>query len=294
MLRTSWGTAAFFLPSTRWHVGLMDFENCPICRGVPQGVLPAEYVKDTRGHSRNETEKWPGHTAAEVTLMNLAGGAAEVVCCGDQIRQVNYLGDGVLYPAGMDGDLTELLAKLGNVLTAKNVHSVFESLVEFFSPRRDELLRYAATLVEKRILRSDEVSFSFDPAPLVLGLFQGDPRLADPRIRQAYQTGVCYECGKVTASWGWCLACRENRGRSEYEKQQVAVRRGTVLPEMSRLRGNEFPELAPRARGSAGRTEPQVGSVQQGRRTPKSPTTLCPPNQSSNPINPFLCGIVLF
>ena len=67
-----WGTAAFFLPSTRWHVGLMDFENCPICRGVPQGVLPAEYVKDTRGHSRNETEKWPGHTAAEVTLMNLA------------------------------------------------------------------------------------------------------------------------------------------------------------------------------------------------------------------------------
>jgi hypothetical protein len=163
--------------------------------------------------------------------MKLAGGAAEVVCCGDQIRQVNWFGDGVLYPHGMDGDLTELEAQMSQVLTAKDVQSVFQKLIEFFSPHREELLRYGALLAEKGILRSDEVSFSFDPAPLVLGLFQGDPRLADPRIRQAYQTGVCYECGKVTASWGWCLACRENRGRSEYEKQQVAVRRGTVLPE---------------------------------------------------------------
>ena len=55
---------------------------------------------------------------------------------------------------------------------------------------------------------------------------------------------------------------------------------------------NEFPELTPRARGSAGRTEPQVGSVQQGRTSNPPPSAR--PNQLSNPINPFLCGIVLF
>ena len=198
------GHVRFFLPEPPWHIGAGDFDECPFCQGVPTTALPSQDVSDTQGHSRNEMNGPYSLTMAEVVLMKLAGGAAEVACCGDHIRQRDYFGDGILYPAGMDGDLIELRGQVGAVRSAV-IEYLFEALVEFFRAHKDELLRYAEAAVEKGAIGSGEVTFTFDPAPLMFRLFPSNKKFADAHAR-----GICYKCGKPTACWGWCIPCRQN------------------------------------------------------------------------------------
>jgi hypothetical protein len=124
----------------------------------------------------------PGVKGMQNILYTVAGGASEVGC-GSMPELVGFDGIGE-YPIGMGSDFAVLAADFAayDVGTlreyTRELRLCFDIAVLHLKPHAEEIRRIAKLLVEKRILRSGDVDFSFVEYSTIDKVISGEPDIS--------------------------------------------------------------------------------------------------------------------